>query len=266
MVSVLWIVFFLLYCFAYAQESPKVGWEKIIFFEGHRKMPAAPSPFHRHSHAMEKTGVRSRLLLHWVRGAWLVVWCRGDFFFSRLCERLKASTVPSPLRSCCFRALLDAAPQLDMVLLGAIPVSWKCEWSTADASGCAPSHVVPSFWLLINHSCWQCRLTVCLCGWEEEEWRPAFLVGPPNASSPAASFPPQPDPKMRGRFLLLRLPGDDSTGAAHARRARVLFSHPFLATAAWPVSERAVDHSSERAGRPALGESWAARHGDFLGA
>ncbi|RNE98784.1 hypothetical protein TraAM80_08576 [Trypanosoma rangeli] len=152
-----------------------------------------------------------------------------------------------------------------MLLLGAIPGSREWEWSTADASGCAPSHVVPSFWLLITHSCSQCRLTVCLCGWEEE-WRPAFLVGLPNTSSRAASFSPQPDPKIRGRFLLLRLPGNDSAGAAHTRRARVLFSHPFLATAVWPVSERAVDHSSERARRPALGESWAARHGYFLGA
>ncbi|RNF07436.1 hypothetical protein TraAM80_03411 [Trypanosoma rangeli] len=90
--------------------------------------------------------------------------------------------------------------------------------------------------------------------------------GPPNASSRAASFPPQPDPNVSGRFLLLRPPGNDSTGAAHARRARVLFSHPFLATAVWPFGERAVDHSSERAVRPALGESWATRHWDFLGA
>ncbi|RNE98015.1 hypothetical protein TraAM80_09019 [Trypanosoma rangeli] len=70
MVSVLCIIFFLLYCFAYAQESLRVGREKIVFFEGQRKMPAASPPFHRHSHAMEKTGVRSRLLLCWVRGAW----------------------------------------------------------------------------------------------------------------------------------------------------------------------------------------------------
>ncbi|RNE94967.1 hypothetical protein TraAM80_10472, partial [Trypanosoma rangeli] len=160
-----------------------------------------------------------------------------------------------------------AAPQSEMVLLGATPVSWEWEWSTANASGCAPSHVVPSFWLLITHSCWQCRLTVCLSVWVGGGGVAARIFGGATQRIiPCRLVSPQPDPKISGRFLLLRLPGNASTGAAHARRARVLFSHPFLATAVWPVGERAVDHSSERARWPALGESWAARHGDFLGA